>query len=238
MTLLEKKLVDFNDNFSFDITLEVLNEKFEELAKYFLYSGYIQVNDSYRIELVSVEFYFHAEEKNDSTCKYFQDPIVYHRNGRFGLTDVPYLPMMSLNPHPSGFDITFENAKLKYRASALIREYKVMDLLGNIVSLDEQHKACDDRSTFLYYYLCGFAIGENINGKRIEWKDNDGVSEEFIKNCTVVSSPRVNVFELGEVVSTDPTKLVLVFKDGRKMKDGSRRERERDTRPWKFSRSK
>ena len=98
MTLLEKKLVDFNDNFSFDITLEVLNEKFEELAKYFLYSGYIQVNDSYRIELVSVEFYFHAEEKNDSTCKYFQDPIVYHRNGRFGLTDVPYLPMIKPVP--------------------------------------------------------------------------------------------------------------------------------------------
>lgn len=236
MTLLETKLREFNDNFSTGIKLDELNKQFKELAKYFLYSGYLQVNDSYKIELVSVEFYFHAEKDSELTDKDFQDPIVYHRNGRFGLSDVPYLPVMSLNPHSSGFDITFENAKHKYRASALIREYKVMDLLGNIVSMDEQHKSSDDRSTFLYYYLCGFSIGENKNGKRIEWKDKDGVSEGFVKKCTAVPSQRVNVFELDEVASTDPNNLV--FKDGRKMKDGSRRERVLDTRFWKFSRPK
>lgn len=233
MTLLETKLREFNNNFSTGIKLD---EQFKELAKYFLYSGYLQVNDSYKIELVSVEFYFHAEMDSALTDNDYQDPIVYHRNGRFGLSDVPYLPLMSLNPHSSGFDITFENAKQKYRSSALIREYKVMDLYGNTVSLDEHHKSSDNRSTFLYYYLCGFSIGEGENGKRIEWKDKDGVNEGFVKNCTVVPSPRVNVFVLDKSASTDPTNLV--FKDGRKMKDGSRRERVPDTRPWKFSRPK
>ena len=35
---------------------------------------------------------------------------------------------MALHAHNSGIDITFENEKMKYRASALIREYEVFDI--------------------------------------------------------------------------------------------------------------
>lgn len=56
-----------------------------------------------------------------------KDPIVYHRNNKYVEGDVPYFNPLSLHAHTSGFDITFENEKEKYRASALIRAYEVYD---------------------------------------------------------------------------------------------------------------
>ena len=50
--------------------------KFKRLADNFLYGGYIQVRNEYRIYIQTVEFYFHSEKEDG-----IKDPIVYHRNG-------------------------------------------------------------------------------------------------------------------------------------------------------------
>ena len=83
-----------------------------------------------------IELYYH--EENDGG---FQDPIMYHTDYRkrselkakretyftlTGLDSLPYYPIGSLNPHTSGIDVTFENSEKHYRASFLIREYKVI----------------------------------------------------------------------------------------------------------------
>ena len=96
-----------------------LYDEFKKLAPVFLYGGYINVRDEYKIYIRTVEFYFHSE-----TTEGVRDPIVYHRNGKnmdSNIT-VPYFPIMTLHAHNSGFDITFER-KNQYRASALISAY-------------------------------------------------------------------------------------------------------------------
>ena len=70
---LEERLVRFKGT---------TNEKdlyafFNELAQGFLYGGYIQVRNEYRIYIRTVEFYFHSEELDG-----IHDPIIYHRNIR------------------------------------------------------------------------------------------------------------------------------------------------------------
>ena len=54
-----------------------LNAVFGKLAPAFLYGGYIQVRNDYKIYIRTVEFYFHSEKENG-----VHDPIVYHRNKR------------------------------------------------------------------------------------------------------------------------------------------------------------
>ena len=108
-----------------------LKERFEGLAKTFLYGGYISVSDykeeRYRIFIRTVEFYCHYEGKEKDLPK---DPIVYHRNGHYVEGEVPYFPLMSFHAHASGYDITFENPELKLRSSALIRAYEVYDFIN------------------------------------------------------------------------------------------------------------
>ena len=54
-----------------------LEKYFSELAPAFLYGGYINLNNEYRVYIKTVEFYFHSE-----TSDGVKDPIVYHRNGK------------------------------------------------------------------------------------------------------------------------------------------------------------
>lgn len=140
-----------------------LTEIFKNLAPHFIYGGYINVHDIYNIYIRTVEFYFHDERDTPDAIK---DPIVYHRN-RDG-KEVPYFPLMTLNAHVSGFDITFENKDEKYRASALIREYSIFDCTTGKFLLLKGNKR-DNRVTYLYDYLNGFPI----NGKTgIVWVDD------------------------------------------------------------------
>ena len=99
-----------------------LAEQFNDLAKDFLYGGYIRVLDRYRIYLQCVEFYFHSEEP-----KGIKDEIVYHRNNYHVEGELPYFVPLTFHAHASGFDIAFENPVLHYRASALIRAYELYD---------------------------------------------------------------------------------------------------------------
>lgn len=153
-----------------------LSSKFNDLAGDFLYGGYIQVRNEYRIYIQTVEFYFHSEKEDG-----IKDPIVYHRN-RNGLDEVPYFPLMTLHAHISGFDITFENPTLQYRASALIRAYEIKSKDGKYLYWNVSKKAfeksdtykCNTQSTYLYSFLNGFALTDKAETpeQQIIWIDS------------------------------------------------------------------
>lgn len=106
-----------------------LNEQFKELARHFICGGYIEVKSGKicrRIYIDDVEFYYHEEA---SAAYGITDPIVYHRDHlqpeRKKDKTETYFRIGQLNLHQSGIDITFENEELHYRASALIRGYRI-----------------------------------------------------------------------------------------------------------------
>ena len=173
-----------------------------------IYGGYIRVRDDYAIFISKVEFYYHEEEATPGEG--IIDGIVYHRDGRFINRDVPYFPIMTLHSHWSGFDISFEKESGHYRASALIRQYAVLDLKkrmfielktsGNFAGASDNEDefrpigevrlqptpVIDVRSTYLQYFLNGFSM--NGNDSRVEWRNLDHpeyheVKREYRKNA-------------------------------------------------------
>lgn len=99
-----------------------LESRMEDLAKVFLFDGYINVRERYRIYLRTVEFYYHEEDGKE------KDPIMYHRNNYHVAGDIPYFKQLSFNSHDTGVDITFENKDKHIRASVLIRAYDILDV--------------------------------------------------------------------------------------------------------------
>ena len=102
------------------------------------------------IQPTAIELYYHEEGEGR-----FKDPIMYHTNDRKvwtkenyfkdrGIEGLPYYPIGSLNPHTSGIDVTFENAKERYRASFLLREYKVSYEGGKTVKVVNSTEIYDD----------------------------------------------------------------------------------------------
>ena len=145
------KLLETLTHFNGGNSVSELYEKFSEIASVFLYGGYIDVNNMYKIYIKTVEFYFHSEAENG-----VHDPIVYHRNKNE--QEIPYFPLMTIHAHNSGFDITFESESGKYRASALIRSYEVKKgekyLKWNKNHFEENDKYCfNSQSTYLYHIL-------------------------------------------------------------------------------------
>lgn len=167
---------------------ESLDKQFQELAKYFLYGGYIHVNSDgitkidRKIYIREVEFYFYDEthkltdKKDESAIK------VYHRNNSKYYSKVPCNPKLpigkethyfkkgSLYLHSSGVDITFENYNNMYRASALIRAFSVEEKVGDKYELlplyikDGQDNNIDTRSTYIYEYLFeGLSLFDDTN---------------------------------------------------------------------------
>ena len=181
---------------------------FEQIAKEMIYGGYIRVRDEYAIFISKVEFYYHEEEEIQG--ERLTDEIVYHRDGRFLERKVPYFPIMTLHSHWSGFDITFEKETGHYRASALIRQYAVLDLKerkfielktsGNTAEASDNEDGfrpvgrvrlynepvIDVRSTYLQYFLNGFPMSGVDSG--VEWRNLDNpeyhqVKREYRKNA-------------------------------------------------------
>ena len=140
-----------------------MEQQFAELAKFFLYGGYIHVKSSRvnrKIYIREVEFYFY-----DETHEIPSNKIVYHRNGNY--KNVPdnaelpigrqthYFELGELYLHASGVDITFENEEKQYRASALIRAFSIEEN-GHLqtVYIDKgKDSDVDPRSTYIYEYL-------------------------------------------------------------------------------------
>ena len=174
-----------------------LQSIFKELAPAFLYGGYIQVHDEYRVFIRTVEFYFHSEKENG-----IHDPIVYHRNGK-DFVNVPYFPLMTLHAHSSGFDITFESEAEQYRASALIRTYEVKDKDGKYLVWNKEksmfEKTTDygynTQSTYLYALLNGFSLGNSNNVKWIDAprKQSSSTMEKKRQNVYQFDSERNKV---------------------------------------------
>lgn len=187
-----EKLIDALNQFEEEIKTVKddtgLSTIFKKLAPYFLYGGYIQVHNEYKVFIRTVEFYFHSEKDHG-----VHDPIVYHRNGR-DLEYVPYFLLMTLHAHTSGFDITFESEKGKYRASALIRSYEVKNKADEYLTWNKEkcnfvntkQYGYNKQSTYLYALLNGFPLG-NDNG--IMWVDSPRESK------AVPGKPRQNVFQ-------------------------------------------
>lgn len=145
-----------------------LESEFKKLASTFLYGGFINVNDIFRIYLTTVEFYFHCEQKG----KFIYDPIVYHRNNqtRKDHEELPYFPLGALNMHRSGIDITFEKEN-EYRASVLVRCFEVYNY-----NSPERKLECEKRSTYIYDFLQGGAT--LLDGINIKWEDAPTKSDE------------------------------------------------------------
>ena len=214
--IIEQKINEFTDKTESQQQqlLQKLQMEFIKLAPAFLCGGYIKVRDDYRIYIRTVEFYFHSENENG-----IHDPIVYHRNNRYivGNVPVPYFPMMSFHAHASGFDITFESEDEHYRASALIRAYEIWDIrqksyLVYDKTIKKFRKSKDNesimnvQSTYLYDFLNGF-------GKDgIVWED-----ESQYRTCKLKQTHRKGVYESTNADNYDPK-----IKDGHKILDKQR----------------
>ena len=140
------------------------------LAKEILCNGYFLVNGKYIIEIGAIELYYHEEIGE------IKDHVMYHINERlpknykeiFKLDGgYPYFTIGSFNLHQSGVDITFENEKQKYRASFLIRSYRV---LTTIEDLANQGIKYDPYSTHIYddFFYSGLLLSTNER-TNIEW---------------------------------------------------------------------
>ncbi len=178
MNKLIEQLLEFQDSRrNKGVGLEKL---FEKLAKYLLYGGHFHCSERYDLYITSVEFYYH-EEIGDND-KRIVDPIMYHRNVK-DKPVVPYLNVGTLYPHWSGVDITFEDEKLQYRASALIRSYRIVQLKPERLELKES-----DLSTYVYDYLFdGLSVDKKETA--INWIDD----KVILSNCKVNAYERKNV---------------------------------------------
>lgn len=148
-----------------DETLKMtkLNEQFCSIAREVLYGGYFLVEETKKIFLDDIEFYYHEETENG-----LKDPVMYHTNDHEG-KELPYYEIGRLNLHVSGVDVTFENP-VGYRASFLIRGFHVEDLKGAVI---KDYSSC---STHIYdemLYL-GVPLKKSIE---IEWVSEKKLTE-------------------------------------------------------------
>ena len=199
-------LYEHLSNFKRHSSIEELTDTFKNLASHFIYGGYIKVNDVYRVYIRTVEFYYHDESNKPDAIK---DPIMYHRNHTSEETkdpyEEPYLPLMSIYMHSSGFDITFENEEQEYRASALIREYSIYDIeQKDFIPLTSKGAFRDERVLYLKYYLNGFSLNDRSS---IVWVDDEHLPQENLL--------------------PNARKGVYIIKDGK-------RTTEKDTRQWQY----
>ena len=187
-----------------------LKKQFDEIAQHLLHGGYFLVSgadmDPYRVYLHTVEFYYHEEYTKDPK---FKDYIVYHRNCKSErVSPKPAFKIGALNAHQSGIDITFEdNSNMKdpaYRASALIRCFKVKDLKdGKCVDREFSKPKDKTRPTVeayplhLYEYLFMKQVLPDVC---VKWVDTPVANED------VYTGRRVNVFEYDSSEKKDKTK--------------------------------
>lgn len=200
-----------------------LEKRMRELAKHFLFGGYINVRNQYHIYIKTVEFYYHEE---DGMVK---DPIMYHRNNNFIEGEIPYFKLLSFNSHDTGVDITFENEEKKIRASVLIRAYEVLRLSDNkrLVwnsqnNQFQEYKEGDKpnhntQCMYLKRILNGFAP-DGIPD--IMWVDDDANLKDAKIDTNIKSMQRQGVFE-----SKDSNRYIADRK-------------KKNTREWAFRREK
>ena len=137
-----------------------LARQFQDVANGIFFGGCFQINGIRRLYPIEIEFYYHEENPDG-----LKDPVMYHTSDRTKNENLSYYPLGSLHFHVSGMDVTFENEEKKYRASFLIREYQVADLVDGIwIPRKETNK---NRPTYIYEdMLMGISVFSGIN---IQW---------------------------------------------------------------------
>lgn len=210
---------------------DAVAECFEPCAKEILLNGYFLINNEYIIDLGSIELYYHEEAGP------IKDYIMYHRKERitsrikeFNDGNLPYFDFGSINLHQSGVDVTFENGEKEYRASFLIRSYRVLrksdDIANDIMPFDPH-------STHIFDDMFFNGISFNEEKKTtIEWIKLDRGKGVFNK---VDQFPRQNVAKY-----TQNMEKVEVAKDENVQRKEILRingiNYKRDMRPWQFKR--
>jgi hypothetical protein len=171
------------------MTLDELNEWFKKIAQVMLsgrfeITGTVQENDvpskkTVKVIPTTVEMYFHEEDGPN------KDYIVYHKNEENANTerlnknkDIEYYKPGVLNTHYSGIDITFESKDYRFRASALIRAFRVEnDITSKVTGVQYKNgknvkEYIDDRSTYVYDALFSqFDIFDD--GFSVKWVDGN-----------------------------------------------------------------
>lgn len=189
------------------------------VANKILHTGYFQVDDLYRIYPTVLELYYH-EESDDG----LEDPIMYHTDARCPsyLGEYPYFRPGSFHLHTSGIDITFEKEG-EYRASFLIREFRVADASGKTIVEN------DDKSTHLFDYMFPYGVSEE-SLSRISWESIPHA--EAIPDADMLSrrSTRKNVYKY--VKGDNGRYKTNVTKSGNRYFE--KIENEPCERPWQF----
>ena len=251
MKALIKILEDFDKNRvkGEDWSSKTIEEKHKAIAEWFrpcaekiLCNGYFLVNGEYIIDLGAIELYYHEEEDGG-----IKDYIMYHTNAHSSKSKVyklnnnsfPYFKFGSFNLHQSGVDVTFENEEKKYRASFLIRSYRVLKTEYGLYP-ENDNTEYDTHSTHIFddMFYSGYGnteivwiptdkkIGDVIQSPRVH------VSEKYIKNDN-------GNYEKEEVVVSDPD-FKAEIEDAKKtnrtpiyFKSGSKTYKQ-DMREWQF----
>lgn len=197
-----------------------LSEKFKEIAQSVLFGGYFLINGTRKVYACDIEFYFHHEGdqfNNQPIPDYMKDEIMYHRTGS-GAKE--YYGVGTLNAHPSGIDVTFENGKENYRASFLARGFKIDSIDGKE----------DDRSTYFYEALMTNVLPKDGTGIKlyIEWYSEDYDKERIQSNdIEVTYRQNVPLYEGNNKVDFDEKKHEQKTKSGKYAQD---------MRKWRFKR--
>ncbi|MGN0033264.1 MAG: hypothetical protein ACI358_05755 [Candidatus Limimorpha sp.] len=154
--------------------LEKLESKFEEIAKEVICGGCFEINGIRRIYPLEIEFYYHEEGEDG-----LKDPVMYHTDDHEN-KKLEYYPLGSLNCHVSGIDVTFENEAKQYRASFLIRKYKVCEYKNEKWEVVED-KECEERSTYIYEDM--FMSIPLFDGVNIKWvsSESDNTTKEILR---------------------------------------------------------
>lgn len=187
------------------------------VASSILHTGYFLVDGLYRIYPTVLELYYH-EESDDG----LEDPIMYHTDARCPsyLGEYPYFRPGSFHLHTSGIDITFEKEG-EYRASFLIREFRVADASGKTIVEN------DDKSTHLFDYMFPYGVSEESLSK-ISWITAQEPHEDL---PVKVLHPRKNVCRYKK--RDDGRYRTNVTKSGNRYFE--KIENEPCGRPWQFT---
>ncbi len=236
-------------------------ECFKPCAIDLLCKGYFLVNGKYIIDLGAIELYYHEEENGD-----IKDPIMYHTNEhssksriyKLNNNEFPYFKFGSFNLHQSGVDVTFENPTEKYRASFLIRSYRILKAENGEYPQSVDNVKYDNHSTHIFddmFYL-GLLLADTEKAKRttIEWKDDKHRNVELDEE----KNWRINVSEYkkdengvykkddkGNYIKYDVTDIIsdnekAEMKDAKKNKkcpeyfNSGTKYYKQDKRPWRF----
>lgn len=225
---------------------EAVAECFESCAREILCGGYFRINGKHILnkrilDIGSIELYYHEEEGK------IKDPIMYHTNDKGSYSKfydktkgLPYFKFGSFNLHTSGVDVTFENPNEKYRASFLIRSYRMLD---NENQLNDDSIDFDSCSTHIFDDMFPEGIFLGNHDFEIKWK-------QYTKEKEFESCKRINVAEYkkdetgnylknknGKYEKEDP----VVFPDSKAIDNNlffqsGKHYYKRETRNWGFKR--